>query len=332
MKKQHIRLTAALLLMVLLLGLLPVAQAAESVSASGNSIDLSLDGKAVKIGAYNIAGSNYIKLRDIAQLLKGTDKEFAVAWDGASQSISLNSWEEYTPVGGELAPVAPGVQTARPSAASVLWYGTPVPLTAYTINGNNFFRLRDLSAVLNFRVTWEGSSGTVIVDTTHGYQAADGGPGATSDGELLALASVAGNGMKNMIYGFEAGACFGQEWEDCVEYNGTSYCRVPGLNSMKDLEDAWYQDFSRRYPIEKNAGSSYKEMYLERNGALYTRNQGIGDDMTDVIVDKMVSRSGDEAVFQGQLVDAIDGGSYGTMEFSLVYENGTWLYGYYKEL
>ena len=33
MKKQHIRLTAALLLMVLLLGLLPVAQAAESVSA-----------------------------------------------------------------------------------------------------------------------------------------------------------------------------------------------------------------------------------------------------------------------------------------------------------
>ena len=79
MKKQHIRLTAALLLMVLLLGLLPVAQAAESVSASGNNIDLSLDGKAVKIGAYNIAGSNYIKLRDIAQLLKGTDKEFAVA-------------------------------------------------------------------------------------------------------------------------------------------------------------------------------------------------------------------------------------------------------------
>ena len=87
MKKQHIRLTAALLLMVLLLGLLPVAQAAESVSASGNSIDLSLDGKAVKIGAYNIAGSNYIKLRDIVQLLKGTDQEFAVAWDGVPEHL-----------------------------------------------------------------------------------------------------------------------------------------------------------------------------------------------------------------------------------------------------
>ena len=43
MKKQHIRLTAALLLMVLLLGLPPTALAAERVSAKGGSIDITFN-------------------------------------------------------------------------------------------------------------------------------------------------------------------------------------------------------------------------------------------------------------------------------------------------
>lgn len=39
------------------------------------------------------------------------------------------------------------------------------PLTAYTINGNNYFKLRDLAAVMNFGVTWDNATSTIGIDT-----------------------------------------------------------------------------------------------------------------------------------------------------------------------
>ena len=42
-------------------------------------------------------------------------------------------------------------------------------LTAYTINGNNFFKLRDLGSALDFYVGWDAAAGTVVVDTGKGY-------------------------------------------------------------------------------------------------------------------------------------------------------------------
>ncbi len=43
-------------------------------------------------------------------------------------------------------------------------------MTAYTINGNNYFKLRDLGQAFNFGVTWDQENNAVVIDTTQGYK------------------------------------------------------------------------------------------------------------------------------------------------------------------
>ncbi|MNO89314.1 hypothetical protein D3C76_807930 [compost metagenome] len=49
-----------------------------------------LDGKKVQLTAYNIAGSTYYKLRDIAKVIN-----FNVVWDGATKSIDMDTSNVY---------------------------------------------------------------------------------------------------------------------------------------------------------------------------------------------------------------------------------------------
>lgn len=193
MKKQRIRLLALLLLLALSIGLAPAALASGNTARAGN-IDLTLNGTAVKLGTYNISGNNYVKLRDVAQLLVGTGKQFSVAWNGAAQRIDLASGAAYVPAGGELFPLAAGDQYAAPSTASVWLDGAAVPLTAYTISGNNYFKLRDLGAALNFYVGWDGATNTVIVDTSRSYEAEEAPAAVNQTAMAQAMLAVLDSG------------------------------------------------------------------------------------------------------------------------------------------
>lgn len=313
----------------------PQAPSQTKVSAKAGNIDLTLNGSAVRLGTYNINGNNYVKLRDVAQMLRGTGKEFSVTWNAGAQRIDLASGSSYVSEGGELAPLAAGTQTALPSSAAVYLDGAPVSLTAYNVNGNNFFKLRDLGSALGFYVGWDESAKLVVVDTSKGYSEENPQPsapaGGPSDAELLELAGKAAGEMRSMIYTINLGALLEQDWNDTAALGGPDgYYKVIGCNSMKELEEYWYQKFARKYTIEQVAGGNYKTMYQESNGALYTMNLGIGGLMETVKVDNLISRNGDEAVFRGHL--EFDGSECGKVELSLVNENGTWKYGYCKEI
>ena len=54
-----------------------------------------VNGKNVAFDAYNIEGSNYFKLRDLAFTLSGTEKQFDVGWDGANNMIVIDTIKEY---------------------------------------------------------------------------------------------------------------------------------------------------------------------------------------------------------------------------------------------
>lgn len=47
--------------------------------------------------------------------------------------------------------------------------GKAVTAGAYTINGNNYFKLRDLGQAIDFGVTWDGDTRTVVVDSGQPY-------------------------------------------------------------------------------------------------------------------------------------------------------------------
>ena len=127
-----------------------------------------LDGKPVQIAVYKINGDNYFRLRDLAAVLSGTKAQFEVKWDGAQQRIDLIEGQPYTPVGGENSAFVAPAQASLTTAA-VCRSGQPLELTAYQIAGNNFFKLRDLAAAMDFAVVWDEQARTVRIDSPAPY-------------------------------------------------------------------------------------------------------------------------------------------------------------------
>jgi hypothetical protein len=130
-----------------------------------------VNGRNISFEAYNIGGSNYFKLRDIAMVVSGTDKQFDVGWDGANNAISLEQGKAYTPAGGELAVMAESESKDAVSTSSKIFLdGQEVQLTAYNIGGNNYFKLRDIAKAFNIGVTWDGMTNSVGIDTKIDYK------------------------------------------------------------------------------------------------------------------------------------------------------------------
>ena len=124
---------------------------------------------ATSFEAYNINGNNYFKLRDIAKVVSGTEKQFDVEYNSEVKAINLLSGKAYTAVGGEMAAGDGMAKSAVLNTSKIYKDGKEITLTAYNINGNNYFKLRDLASAFNIGVTWDGATNTVGIDTSLEY-------------------------------------------------------------------------------------------------------------------------------------------------------------------
>ena len=79
---------------------------------------------------------------------------------------------------GAVPAVAAGI-TAALSAQPVTLNGKPVKLTAYNIEGSNYFKLRDIGAVLDIGVWYDAAENTVRIETDKPYDPDYTGPGST---------------------------------------------------------------------------------------------------------------------------------------------------------
>jgi len=140
-----------------------------ALTANPTASTVYVNGEPVAFDAYNINDNNYFKLRDIAYILNGTGKQFSVGWDGAANAISLTSDEIYIAVGGEMEGKGGSVKTPMPTDSKILLNGTEVSFTAYNIDGNNYFKLRDIGAAFGFAVEWDGENNAIKIDTSKGY-------------------------------------------------------------------------------------------------------------------------------------------------------------------
>ena len=145
----------------------PPAPVTKTVNPTASTVYV--NGKAVAFEAYNIDGNNFFKLRDLAQALNGTDKQFEVGYDSGSKAITLTSGKAYTPVGGELAQGDGKAKTASPTASKIYKDGAEVDLTVYNINGNNFFKLRDLMQLFDIGVGYDNDTKAITLDTSLPY-------------------------------------------------------------------------------------------------------------------------------------------------------------------
>ncbi|MNP85945.1 hypothetical protein D3C76_1859120 [compost metagenome] len=58
-----------------------------------------------------------------------------------------------------------------PSSSALKLDDQNLVLGAYNINGNNYFKLRDIAKAFNIGVTWDGKLNTVGIDTAIDYAA-----------------------------------------------------------------------------------------------------------------------------------------------------------------
>ncbi len=144
-------------------------------TAYASTQTVEVDGRAVEFQCYALkdaAGNdtNFIKLRDLAQILNGTGARFEVTWDGA---VNIRPGRPYTPNGSELSTPYSGNRAYEAAFAETRVNGRAVALGAILLkddggNGYTYYKLRDLARALGFNVGWSDDQG-VYVETDKPY-------------------------------------------------------------------------------------------------------------------------------------------------------------------
>ncbi|MEG2199321.1 MAG: hypothetical protein RRY25_03440, partial [Anaerovorax sp.] len=115
-----------------------------------------VDGKRIDVQAYNINQNNYVKLRDIANIINGTGSQFSVEFTkGTPYRILLETGKAYVPVGGENGKIADEASTAEASSWRLDVNGVSRYLKCYNVGGNNYFQVRELGTLLGFDVDYK---------------------------------------------------------------------------------------------------------------------------------------------------------------------------------
>ena len=135
-------------------------------------ISVSVDAYALKDANGN--DTNYVKLRDIAHLLNGTEAQFNVAWDG---NINLVTDSPYTANGTEMSTPFAGNREYSNSTAVTKVNGKVVELEAICLTddaggGYTYYKLRDLGKYLGFNVSWSAETG-ILIETNVPYSEAN---------------------------------------------------------------------------------------------------------------------------------------------------------------
>ena len=156
------------------------AVTAPSIPASGTAHPstqvVEIDGNQVTFEMYALLDgngnpTNYIKVRDLALALNGTNAQFEVDWNGAVNLLSgapytANGSENNTPFSDEREYTLPENPTNVNGAASDL---TAIFLTDDNGGGYTYYQLRDLGKKLGFNVGWSSERG-IFVETDKPYQ------------------------------------------------------------------------------------------------------------------------------------------------------------------
>ena len=151
--KKKISLLLAILMLVTLI---PTAFAeSKTVDAVKNTKKVTLDGEEVKVGAYDVEGYNYLKLRDIAAILNGKKCQFDVGYDNATKVFSVELAKGYEKLEGDLAEIKDEKAKTIVSVKKILVNGEEKEVKTALINEYNYMQLRDLGSLVGLGVGYD---------------------------------------------------------------------------------------------------------------------------------------------------------------------------------
>ncbi len=148
-------------------------QPAKVAYPSTQKVDV--DGKAVEFQCYALKDqsgndTNYIKLRDLADILNGSAAQFQVDWNG---KVTITTGQGYTKDGSERSTPFSGRRVYKEVTDQTLVNGKAADLAAFTLmdengGGYTYYQLRDLGKALGFNVGWSADKG-IFVETGKPY-------------------------------------------------------------------------------------------------------------------------------------------------------------------
>ena len=151
--KKKISLLLAILMLVTLI---PTAFAeSKTVDAVKNTKKVTLDGEEVKVGAYDVEGYNYLKLRDVAAILNTKKCQFNVGFDKPTKLITVELAKGYEKVEGDLAEIKDEKAKAIVSVKKILVNGEEKEIKTALINEYNYMQLRDLGSLVGLDVKYD---------------------------------------------------------------------------------------------------------------------------------------------------------------------------------
>ena len=188
---------------------------------------------AMQAGAIKTDGSLYIW--GAGPFVNGSVGNTKNEMGASCQNIPLKVMEnmKVSEISTPSTPAVPSGQTAQPSTDKLTVNGKSQVPTAYKIGGNNYFKLRDVAAMLNgtskqFSVGYDGS---VILTTGQPYQSVGGelsGPASGVQSASVSNNVVYINGVKAELTAYQIG--------------GNNYFKLRDLGKALDFYVGWSQE------------------------------------------------------------------------------------------
>lgn len=255
------------------------------------------DGSKVSLKTYNINNENYVKLRDVASLLKGTKAQFSVFWDKDSKSVVITQGQGHDEDFKD-AVLDPneGAKEGQVSDHKIIRADkTPLNLKGYLVAGNNYFRLRDLGRDLGFGVAYDYKTKTVLIDSEN-PDLKDLDDEKSSTGPIAEIQTKDGlEKLRILVYGFDQ-CPYCRDLKAYLDQNKIpySFSDIRGNDEkIKEVYETYYKDldYDRLYypttiitletdgkSIDKAVVGFSKEMYDEifdkiKNKAYFVENK-----------------------------------------------------------
>ena len=161
MKKRRILYLA----LVMILGISVSIFADGELKAINSEQQVKLNDEIVNVAGYMVEDSNYYKIRDIAAVLNNTKAKFNVSYNTEKKSVEITTGESYMIENADLNSSKVEAKTVLKGNQKVFINGKETNLQSYLINGNNYFKLRDLGTTLNFEVNFDDPTKTVLMNS-----------------------------------------------------------------------------------------------------------------------------------------------------------------------
>lgn len=109
------------------------------------------------VETFNIGGNNYVKLRDIAYILDGTESQFDVTWNSNLRAVNIITNHPYSADDKQLYSGNHILKPYKYSTDNTVIYldGEEINPTSYLISNNNYFKLQDLGKLIGFGILYD---------------------------------------------------------------------------------------------------------------------------------------------------------------------------------